>query len=208
MSRFFLRELYSDKIGYMKKPRVSAAPLPPPVMLPIANGTAEPSDRSAPAPTQPLRSHSNYLNAVPIASAPPGFHSAPVKAESVAPGAHMGYSPSSLNAQTMQVNGIKSPSMVPATDSVDTRKRRNDDTTTMTVAFKRKATQDLAGSSCATDEASTDNIAVRPCYYLVALVHFVALILMQSLCCIDFSRQNRYPGIWGWESERRRNFAS
>lgn len=145
-------ELYSDKIGYMKKPRVSAAPLPPPVMLPIANGTAEPSDRSAPAPTQPLRSHSNYLNAVPIASAPPGFHSAPVKAESVAPGAHMGYSPSSLNAQTMQVNGIKSPSMVPATDSVDTRKRRNDDTTTMTVAFKRKATQDLAGSSCATDE--------------------------------------------------------
>lgn len=120
----------------------------------------------------------------------------------------MGYSPSSLNAQTMQVNGIKSPSMVPATDSVDTRKRRNDDTTTMTVAFKRKATQDLAGSSCATDEASTDNIAVRPCYYLVALVHFVALFLMQSLCCIDFSRQNRYPGIWEWESERRRNFAS
>nr|AGT16253.1 hypothetical protein SHCRBa_190_D01_F_220 [Saccharum hybrid cultivar R570] len=155
-------DLYSEKIGYVKMPRVSAAPTPPrppPVMLPIANGAAEPSERSAPAPapapTQRLRSHGNYVNAVPIAFAPPGFHSAPVKTEAVAPGAPMGYSPSSSpNVQTMQViNQTKSPSMAPGTDSVETRKRRNDDAT-MTVALKRKVVEDLAGSSSATDQVS------------------------------------------------------
>ncbi|XP_066315235.1 protein MICRORCHIDIA 6-like [Miscanthus floridulus] len=152
-------DLYSEKIGYVKMPRVSAAPTPPPppVMPPIANGAAEPSERSAPAPapTQRLRSHGNYVNAVPIAFAPPGFHSAPVKTEAVAPGAPMGYSPSSSpNVQTMQViNQTKSPSMAPGTDSVETRKRRNDDAT-MTVALKRKAVEDLAGSSSATDQVS------------------------------------------------------
>lgn len=160
MSRFFLRDLYSEKIGYVKMPRVIAAatpPLPPPVMLPIANGAAEPSDRSAPAPsTQPLRSHGSYVNPVPIAFAPPDFHSAPVKTEAVAPGAPMGYSPPNL--QTMQVEQTKSLSMAPGTDLVETRKRRNDDAT-MTVALKRKAVEDLAGSSSssATHQVSTDN---------------------------------------------------
>ena len=207
MPRFFLRDLYSEKIGYVKMPRVSAAPTPPPpVMLPIANGAAEPSERSAPAPalTQPLRSHGSYVNAVPIAFAPPGFHSAPVKTEAVAPGAPMGYSPSSSpNVQTMQViNQTKSPSMAPGTDSVETRKRRNDDAT-MTVALKRKAVEDLAGSSSATDQVSTEYRQPPCCSSLLVpcwCTYFIALILMQSVCCIDFSGQNRYPNIWESES--------
>ena len=142
-------------------------PPPPPVMLPIANGAAEPSKRSAPAPapapTQPLRSHGSYVNAVPIAFAPPGFHSAPVKRDAVAPGAPTGYSLSSPKAQVMQViNQTRSPSMASGTDSLETRKRRNDDAT-MTVASKKKAMQDLVGSSSATNQVSTDNLAVRPC---------------------------------------------
>ena len=180
-------------------PRVSAAPTPPPpVMLPIANGAAEPSERSAPAPalTQPLRSHGSYVNAVPIAFAPPGFHSAPVKTEAVAPGAPMGQSPSSSpNVQTMQVNQTKSPSMAPGTDSVETRKRRNDDAT-MTVALKRKAAEDLAGSSSATDQVSTEYRQPPCCSSLLVpcwCTYFVALILMQS-------EQNRYPNIWESES--------
>jgi len=163
MSRFFFRDIQSHKIGYVKTPRRSAAPTPP-VMLQIANGTAEPSEGSPPASMPPLGSHGNYVNAVPIAFAPPGFNSTPVKTEPVEPGEPMGCSPSQPNMQTMQViNQTKSPSMAPGTDSVETRKRRNDDAT-MTVALKRKAVEDLAGSSSATDQVSTDiHLAVRPC---------------------------------------------
>jgi hypothetical protein len=60
------------------------------------------------------------------------------------------------------INQTKSPSMAPGTDSVETRKRRNDDAT-LTVASKRKAVEDLAGSSSATDQVSADiHLAVRP----------------------------------------------
>ena len=183
MSRFFFRDIHSHKIGYVKTPRRSAAPTPP-VMLQIANGTAEPSEGSPPASMPPLGSHGNYVNAVPIAFAPPGFHSAPVKTEAVAPGAPMGYSPSSSpNVQTMQVNQTKSPSMAPGTDSVETRKRRNDDAT-MTVASKKKATQDLVGSSSATDQVSTEYRQPPCCSSLLVpcwCTYFVALILMQSV---------------------------
>ena len=113
-------------------------------MLQIANGTTEPSEWSSPDLTPPLRSHGNYVNAVPIAFAPPSFHSAPVKTEPVvAPGEPMGCSP--------------------GTGSAETRKRRNDDSA-LTVAVKRQAMQDLAGSSSATDQVSTDNLAVHTYY--------------------------------------------
>jgi hypothetical protein len=48
----------------------------------------------------------------------------------------------------------------PGTGSAETRKRRNDDSA-LTVAVKRQAMQDLAGSSSATDQVSTDNLAVH-----------------------------------------------
>jgi hypothetical protein len=162
MSRFFLRDIHSHKIGYVKTPRRSAASTPPPVMLQIANGTTEPSEWSSPDLTPPLRSHGNYVNAVPIAFAPPSFHSALVKTEPVvAPGEPMGCSPSPPNMQTVQVMyQTSSPSMAPGTGSAETRKRRNDDSA-LTVAVKRQAMQDLAGSSSATDQVSTDNLAVH-----------------------------------------------
>ncbi|XP_066373215.1 protein MICRORCHIDIA 6-like [Miscanthus floridulus] len=148
-------DIHSHKIGYVKTPRRSAAPTPAPpavMMLPIANGTAqEPSEWSSPDPTPPLRSHSKYVNAVPIAFAPPVFHSASVKTEPVAPGEPMGCSPSPPNMQTVQANQTSSPSMTPGTGSAETRKRRNDEAA-LTVAIKRQAMQDLAGSSSATDQ--------------------------------------------------------
>ncbi|PWZ10307.1 Protein MICRORCHIDIA 6 [Zea mays] len=160
-------DLYSNKIGYVKVPRVRAAPTPaPPVMLAIENGPAEPSERSAPAPTQPLRwqhGNSNCVNAVPIAMAPPAFHPAPVKTETDAPGAPTGYaysySPSWPSVQAMQIEKIKEePSMAaPGTDWVETRKRTNDDGATTVALFKRrKAPQELAGSGSrsATDQVS------------------------------------------------------
>lgn len=170
MSRSFHRDLYSNKIGYVKVPRVRAAPTPaPPVMLAIENGPAEPSERSAPAPTQPLRwqhGNSNCVNAVPIAMAPPAFHPAPVKTETDAPGAPTGYaysySPSWPSVQAMRIEQIKEePSMAaPGTDWVETRKRTNDDGATTVALFKRrKAPQELAGSGSrsATDQVSSDS---------------------------------------------------
>jgi len=124
-------------------------------MLQIANGTAEPSEGSPPASMPPLGSHGNYVNAVPIAFAPPGFNSTPVKTEPVEPGEPMGCSPSQPNMQTMQViNQTSSPSMAPGTGSAETRKRRNEDAA-LTVAIKRQAMQDLAGSSSATDQVGS-----------------------------------------------------
>ncbi|EER87847.2 hypothetical protein BDA96_10G044200 [Sorghum bicolor] len=143
-------DIHSHKIGYVKTPRRSAAPTPPapPVMLQIANGAAE-----EPSETPPLRSHGNYVNAVPIAFAPPGFNLTPVKTEPVvAPGEPMRCSPSPPNMQTVRVmNHTSSPSMARGTGSAETRKRRNDDSA-LAVAVKRQAMQDLAGSSSSTNQ--------------------------------------------------------
>ena len=195
MSRFFLlRDIHSHKIGYVKTPRRSAAPTPPapPVMLQIANGAAE-----EPSETPPLRSHGNYVNAVPIAFAPPGFNLTPVKTEPVvAPGEPMRCSPSPPNMQTVRVmNHTSSPSMARGTGSAETRKRRNDDSA-LAVAVKRQAMQDLAGSSSSTNQVSTDNLAVfeqKKKRALLFLVHTVALIVMRSVCYIDLSltKQNK-----------------
>ncbi|OEL25832.1 Protein MICRORCHIDIA 6 [Dichanthelium oligosanthes] len=147
-------DIHCHKIGYVKTPRVRAAPIPPapPAMLPITNGTAEPSEGSAPAPAvsaSPLRSQSSFVNAVPIAFAAPSFCSAPAGTQSVAPRAPTAYSQS--DTQTMRVNQTTSSSMEPGTALVETRKRRNDDST-LTAPFKKQATHDLAGSSSASDQ--------------------------------------------------------
>ncbi|CAO2177890.1 unnamed protein product [Urochloa humidicola] len=217
-------DIYSHKIGYRKIPRVRAPPIPraPPAMLPIENGPAEPSVGSAPAPAvsvPPLRSHSTYVNAVPIASAPPGFQSAPVGTEAVAPRAP-GYPPTEaevtrLNqtassssmapgtdlAGSTYVNAVpiafvppsfqsapagteavapraatgcpptdeeimrfnqmaSSSSMAPGTDSVEIRKRKNDDAGP-TTSSKKQATHDLAGSSSASDQVCQYNMGER-----------------------------------------------
>lgn len=154
---FFLRDIYSDKIGYVKTPRVRAAPvLPaPPVMLPIENGPAEPLEGSAPSPAvsvPPLRSDSTYVNAVPLAFVPPSFRSGPAGTDGVAPRVPPGYSPS--GAQIMRVNKMTSSSMVPGTDLVETRKRRRDDDALMG-SSKKQATNDLASSSSASDQVIT-----------------------------------------------------
>jgi len=70
--------------------------------------------------------------------------------------------------------------MAPGTGSAETRKRRNDEAA-LTVAIKRQAMQDLAGSSSATDQVSSKYR--QPCCSS-KLVH--ALIVMRSLCYIDF----------------------
>lgn len=184
MSRFFLRDIHSHKMGYVKTPRRRSAAPTPPVMLQITNGMAEPSERSPPASMPPLGSHGNYVNAVPIAFAPPGFHPAPVKTELVVPrGEPMGCSPFLPNMQTMQViNQMSSPSMAPDTGSAETRKRRNDDAA-LTVVVKRQAMQDLAGSRSCTDQQVGSSYR-QPCCsskLVPFLVHTVAMIAMR-LC--------------------------
>jgi hypothetical protein len=52
------------------------------------------------------------------------------------------------------VNQTSSPSMAPGSGSAETRKRRNEDAA-LTVAIKRQAMQDLAGSSFATDQVGS-----------------------------------------------------
>ncbi|CAL4954092.1 unnamed protein product [Urochloa decumbens] len=151
-------DIYSHKIGYAKTPRVRAPPIPraPPAMLQIENGPAELPLGSAPAPAvlvPPLSSHSTYVNAVPIAFAPPGFHSAPAGTEAVAPSTPTGYPPT--EAEIMRFNQTaSSSSMAPGTESVETRKRRNDDAAP-TTSSKKQATDDLAGSSSAAPRAPT-----------------------------------------------------
>ncbi|WVZ68504.1 hypothetical protein U9M48_017438 [Paspalum notatum var. saurae] len=133
-------DIHSHQVGYVKTPRVSAAPTPtaPPPMLPITSGTAEPAEAgSAPAPASasPMRSQGAVVNAVPIAFAPPGFRSAPSGTASAAPGAPTGHSPSGTQAN----QSTSSPSMTPGADLAETRKRRNADDT-LTVTIKRQAT--------------------------------------------------------------------
>ncbi|XP_072150127.1 protein MICRORCHIDIA 6 [Setaria viridis] len=147
-------DIYCHKIGYVKTPRVRAAPVPraPPAVLPIENGPAEPSEGSAPAPVvsvPPLRSDSTYVNAVPIAVAPACFRAAPAGTEGAAPRTPTGYSPPVT--QTTQVNQTTSSSTAPGTDLGATRKRKNDDEAP-TASFKKQATHDLAGSSSANDQ--------------------------------------------------------
>lgn len=213
ISRFFIRDIHCHKLGYVKAPRRRAAPASPPVMLQITNGTAEPSERSSADPTPPLRSHGNYVSAVPIAFAAPGFHPTPVKTEPAAPGEPMGCSPSPPNIQKVQVmNQTSSPSMKPGIGSTDTRKRRNDESA-LIVAVKRQAMQDLVGSCSATDQVSSLYYR-QPCcssklvLFLVHTWHIVALIAMWSQCYIDLAltKQNRYASIW--ESESWGNFPS
>ncbi|CAO2166712.1 unnamed protein product [Urochloa humidicola] len=143
-------DIYSQKFGYSKIPRVRAPPIPraPPAMLPIENGPAEQLVGSAPAPAvsvPPLRSHSTYVNAVPIASAPPSFQSAPAGTEAVAPRAPTDYPP--IEAEIMRFNQTaSSSSMAPGTDLVGTGKRKNDDAAP-TTSSKKQAMHDLAGST-------------------------------------------------------------
>ncbi|CAL5065751.1 unnamed protein product [Urochloa decumbens] len=157
-------DIYCHKIGYVKTPRVHSPPIPctPPAMLPIENGPAELPVGSAPAPVvsvPPLRSHSTYVNAVPIAFAPPGFRSAPAETEAVAPRAPTGYPPTV--AETMPFNQTASSSSVaPGTDSVETRKRKNGDAAP-TTSSKKQATHDLAGSSSAGDQVCQYNTGER-----------------------------------------------
>ena len=180
----FLRDIYCHKIGYGKTPRVRAAPIPPPAMLPMENGTAEPLEGTAPAPAPavsvpPLRAQGTYVNAVPIAFAPPSFGSAPAGTAGVAPRAPTGYSPSDteimqVNQRTSsssapgtdlagkgkrredeitQVNQRTSSSLAPGTDVVGKRKRSDDDAA-LTVSSRKHATHDLVGSSSAGDQVS------------------------------------------------------
>ncbi|KAF8716741.1 hypothetical protein HU200_025826 [Digitaria exilis] len=146
-------DIHSHKIGYVKTPRVRAAPVPPapPVMLPIANGAAKPLEWSAPASAvsvSSLRSDSTYVNAVPIAFAPPSFHSAPAGTDGAAPRVPTG-SPS--NAQIMRINEMTSSSMAPGTDLVETTKRRREDDVLMG-SFKKQATNDSVSSSSNSDQ--------------------------------------------------------
>ncbi|CAO2182619.1 unnamed protein product [Urochloa humidicola] len=148
-------DIYSHKIGYAKTPRVRAPSIPraPPAMLPIENGPAEPSVGCAPAAISvpPLRSHNTYVNAVPIAFAPPpSFRSAPAGTEAVAPRAPTGYPPT--EADIMRFNQTaSSSSMAPGTDLVETRKRKNDDAAP-TSPSKKQASHDFVGSSSASDQ--------------------------------------------------------
>ncbi|KAJ1285814.1 hypothetical protein BS78_03G306400 [Paspalum vaginatum] len=148
-------DIHSHQVGYVKTPRVSAAPIPtaPAPMLPVTSGTAEPADGSAPAPESPLRPHGAVVNAVPIAFAPPSFHSAPSGTASVAPGAPTGYSPSGTQAN----QSTSSPSMAPGSDLVETRKRRNADDA-LTVAIKRQATHEI--------DASSSSVTGQVCQYM------------------------------------------
>ena len=182
----FLRDIYCHKIGYGKTPRVRAAPIPPPAMLPMENGTAEPLEGTAPAPAPapavsvpPLRAQGTYVNAVPIAFAPPSFGSAPAGTAGVAPRAPTGYSPS--DTEIMQVNQRTSSSSAPVSDLAGNRKRRDDEIThfnqrissslapgtdvvgkrkrsdddaALTVSSRKHATHDLVGSCSAGDQVS------------------------------------------------------
>uniref|UniRef100_A0A0A9DRB1 Uncharacterized protein n=1 Tax=Arundo donax TaxID=35708 RepID=A0A0A9DRB1_ARUDO len=111
-------------------------------MLPPANTVAEPRKGNTSAPLAPLSS--TFVNAVPIAFAPPTSCSAPAGTDAVAPGAPMGPSPQGM--QIIQVNQTRSPSVAPSTDLVETRKRKNDDAV-LIAAFKRQATHELVSSN-------------------------------------------------------------
>jgi len=169
----FLRDIYCHKIGYGKTPRVRAAPIPPPrpppAMLPMESGTAEPLERTAPAPAvslPPLRPQGTCVNAVPIAIAPPSFGSAPAGAGTagVAPRAPTGHSPS--DTQIMQANQRTSSSLPPGPDL---KRKRSDRDAALTVPLEKRATHDLVGSSSSGDQVSTDNHAARPCHSVSAL---------------------------------------
>ncbi|KAL6614330.1 hypothetical protein ACP70R_036600 [Stipagrostis hirtigluma subsp. patula] len=142
-------DIHCHQVGYAKMPGKRAASVSPasPAMLPMASTVAEPSDGIASTPAipvpPPLRSRSPCENAVPIAFAPPVF-TTPPGTSTVAPRAPTAYSPSDM--QIMQVDQTCSPPVVPGTDLVDTRKRKNDDAA-LTVSFKRQATQELAGTN-------------------------------------------------------------
>lgn len=207
MFQFFLRDIYCHKIGYVKTPRVRAAPVPraPPAVLPIENGPAEPSEGSAPAPVvsvPPLRSDSTYVNAVPIAVAPASFRAAPAGTEGAAPRTPTGYSPPVT--QTTQVNQTTSSSTAPGTDLGATRKRKNDDEAP-TASFKKQDTHDLAGSSSANDQVSKGSCcsSMLPCLCtLFTSINYEMYIVLKTIA----SGWHRYANTW--ESESSRKFPS
>lgn len=211
MFQFFFRDIYCHKIGYVKTPRVRAAPIPraPPAMLPIAHGPAEASEGSAfPAAAvlvPPLRSDSTYLNAVPIAVAPASFHAAPAGTEGAAPRTPTGYSPPVTEAT--QVNQTTPSSIAPGADFVETRKRNNDDEAP-TAPSKKQATHDLAGSSSANDQVSTKrDLAAHPCC-MPCLCTLFTLIKCNCemyivLKTIGLWISHRCADTWGSESSRK-----
>ncbi|XP_048564853.1 protein MICRORCHIDIA 6-like isoform X1 [Triticum urartu] len=120
-------DLHSHLIGYQKKPRASVSPTPP-GMLTASDTIAEPSERNAVGAglsVAPWRggTHDHPASAILIAFAPPHLS---------VPAGTSGHAPCSMPAAQM----------VPATDSAETRKRRNEDDVQMDPC-KRQAIQSL-----------------------------------------------------------------
>uniref|UniRef100_A0A453FQQ9 Morc S5 domain-containing protein n=1 Tax=Aegilops tauschii subsp. strangulata TaxID=200361 RepID=A0A453FQQ9_AEGTS len=120
-------DLHSHLIGYQKKPRASVSPTPP-GMLTASDTIAEPSERNAVGAglsVAPWRggTRDHPASAIPIAFAPPHLS---------VPAGTSGHAPCSMPAAQM----------VPATDSAETRKRRNEDDVQMDPC-KRQAIQSL-----------------------------------------------------------------
>ncbi|VAH65003.1 unnamed protein product [Triticum turgidum subsp. durum] len=120
-------DLHSHLIGYQKKPRASVSPTPP-GMLTASDTIAEPSERNAVGAglsVAPWRggTRDHPASAIPIAFAPPHLS---------VPAGTSGHAPCSMLAAQM----------VPATDSAETRKRRNEDDVQMDPC-KRQAIQSL-----------------------------------------------------------------
>ncbi|KAM3352015.1 hypothetical protein ACQJBY_023725 [Aegilops geniculata] len=120
-------DLHSHLIGYQKKPRASVSPTPP-GMLTASDTIAEPSERNAVGAglsVAPWRggTRDHPASAIPIAFAPPHLS---------VPAGTSGHAPCSMPAAQM----------LPATDSAETRKRRNEDDVQMDPC-KRQAIQSL-----------------------------------------------------------------